>query len=124
MYIITSYGINMVSFVQNPTVPIGTFTVYQADGITPITSSSDQTAIWTWNAATTSFNTTIQIKNSGATTINATVIITGLNPAWTPNGEGNYIITPGYSQPIKLSIGNPNAIAGEQVGQFTIIVGA
>lgn len=123
-YISISYAIQTLTFYQNPKVPPGSYAVYQADGITQITPASNQTSIWQWDQLHSSFNATILIKNTGSTTINATVTIAGLDPAWTPHGEGSYLILALATRQVKLSIVNPNPIAGEYVGQFSVSVSA
>jgi hypothetical protein len=123
-YVVYVTAVTNLSWVQNPRVPSGTYQVYRSDGTTQITASSDQTSIWQWHPETTSFNTTIIIRNTGATTINATVVLSGLNSEWTPNGEGTYVIPPTTNKPVALAIVNPDAVAEEYVGQFTVTVTA
>jgi hypothetical protein len=113
------YALTTLSWTQNPQVPTGSFIAKY--GTTVITQDSNQTDIWTWNGATSSFNTTITIQNDGTSTINVKLDYSGLNPLWTPNGFGTQASIPiGGTRLANLSIVKPSALSGEYVGQFTI----
>jgi hypothetical protein len=113
------YALTTLSWTQNPQVPTGSFIAKY--GTTPIEPSSNQTSIWTWNGATSSFNTTITIQNDGTSTINVAVTHSGLDPMWTPNGFGTQTsIAIGDTRLVNLSIIKPSALSGEYVGSFTI----
>jgi hypothetical protein len=116
-------GYVTVTWTQNPQVPDSLFQVYEADGITPINNSFNETAIWTWNGATHSFNATIIIYNEGTANINVNVIISGLASGWTAYGFGTQnTIAPAQDRTVNLSIVNASALAGSYVGLFSITV--
>jgi len=108
-----------VSWTQTLQVPAGSFTAYY--GATEINQTIDQASIWTWYNATSSFNTTITIKNVGVSTINVAVAYLGLNPLWTPNGAGTQTsIAVGETRLVNLSINNTSAHALDFVGPFNV----
>lgn len=116
-------GYNSVTWNQNPQVLPSLFQVYRADGTTKISNSDDQTAIWAWIGATSSFNATIIIDNEGTANLNLVVAISGLAEGWTAYGFGTQTtITPTDNRTVNLSIVNPSALAGSFVGTFNVTV--
>ena len=109
-----------LSWIQNPRVTTGSF-IAKYD-TTVITEGSDQTNIWTWNGATSSFNTIITVQNDGQSNINVYVACT-LEPSsnWIASGFGRQdAIAIGGTRLVPLSITKPSTTSGEYVGQFTI----
>jgi len=119
----TAYATTQLfSFYQTLTVPSATLEFYRADGVTKITSESNQSEIWSWNEATKSFNATIYIKNVGHSTIGiVTFNASELSTGWTFSYTGNLTnIAPGETRMVQLSVANPNAVAGDSTGEFYI----
>jgi hypothetical protein len=115
------YALTGLLWTQNPEVPMGSFIAYRSDGVTIIAENSSQTDMWIWNGATSSFNSTVIIKNNGQSTINVLVGHSGLNPEWTANGFGSQTaIAVNGTRIVNLSINKTSAYSGEFVGLFTV----
>jgi len=114
------YGLTALSWTQNPQVTTGSFTAYYET--TPILQGSDQTSIWKWDGTTSSFTTTIKIKNDGQSNINVYVACTlEQSSNWIASGFGRQdAIAIGETRLVPLSITKPSTTSGEYVGQFTI----
>jgi hypothetical protein len=114
------YALTTLSWTQNPQVTTGSFTAYYET--TPILQGSDQTSIWKWDGTTSSFTTTIKIKNDGQSNINVYVACT-LEPSsnWIASGFGRQdAIAIGETRQVELGITNTEAQSGDFVGSFTI----
>jgi hypothetical protein len=93
--------------------------VYRADGVTPVNSGDDMTALWSWTGS--QFSLQLQIKNTGTTVLNTGLNTTMVPANWMVLITGNGTLLQGNMQTVTLTALPPlPLVAGTASGDFDL----